>query len=375
MRLHYLGYGVEPLSPSCWKVSPPSWRWWNVQTEGAVIEDWIRTAGINQLSLVLPPLDPTPVHPSVQEELLDHIEHTFLGHGFFEVISKSYYSSESAKVLQELDPSLHDAHISIKNSIDKENAYLKVMNGIHLAKACDYNLRKGLVSVKMYEVGRLFRKGLSASTTSYPLEQDIFSFAVSGRWNENEWKKGDSAEEKLYLFKGVIEALVERLKRKSSFSKSAISFLHPGCQASILVEGKEVGFFGLLHPQIRARLDLLDDVVYGELNAEAMTSILLQKKEREILSEYPSIKRDATLQIPLDGYANIVCDQMFSLRPENLCAVTIKDSFKKPEEPFRRVTYRLHFQSASRTLSHEEVDRAMATLLNELEEKFHLQRA
>jgi phenylalanyl-tRNA synthetase beta subunit len=45
------------------------------------------------------------------------------------------------------------------------------------------------------------------------------------------------------------------------------------------------------------------------------------------------------------------------------------DDFTKADESFRRVTYRVAFQSRERTLKHDEVDEAMTRLLCDLKEK------
>jgi phenylalanyl-tRNA synthetase beta subunit len=53
----------------------------------------------------------------------------------------------------------------------------------------------------------------------------------------------------------------------------------------------------------------------------------------------------------------------------SLTDVQIADDFTKVDESFRRVTYRMVFQSRERTLKHEEVDAAMSQILGELKEK------
>jgi phenylalanyl-tRNA synthetase beta chain len=373
-RLLFLGYSVEPFSPAIYRVVPPSWRQWNVLTEGAVLEDWMRVYGFNRLPLQLPPVDMTSLPVTPNENLLEKLENTFLGNGFFEVVTKSYYSSESLSCLKTLDPFVGEKHISIKNSIDKENAYLKVTNCIHLAQLADYNLRKGVLAVKIYEFARLFGRDNKPENSIYSFERDVFSFAISGRWYESEWKKGETVEEKLFLFKGLLEAFFQRLDSACSFSTSNISYLHPGCQASIFIQGKRVGFLGMIHPQLKTGLDLLDDVVYAELDTASIVGFR-PKSVKEEISEYPSIKRDVTFMVKEDSRAEEVCEHIFSIKPSFLHDITIRDAFKKNEEAFRRVTYRLHFQSPLRTLAHEEVDVVMADLLVKMKENFYFQMA
>jgi len=53
-------------------------------------------------------------------------------------------------------------------------------------------------------------------------------------------------------------------------------------------------------------------------------------------------------------------------KAENLAIIQIIDNFRKPEEDFRRVTFRLTFKSKERTLAHAEVDAAMSVVMAEL---------
>ena len=136
-----------------------------------------------------------------------------------------------------------------------------------------------------------------------------------------------------------------------------------------------MGFFGLLHPQLKTQLNVLEDVLYAEIDVAIVTSVPPLKRSIEAISEYPSIKRDVTFKQNVASFAEEVSEKLFSLKPLYLQAITIRDSFKKGDEPFRRVTYRLHFQSVEKTLSHEDVDALMEDILRKAKEQFSLEIA
>ena len=64
---------------------------------------------------------------------------------------------------------------------------------------------------------------------------------------------------------------------------------------------------------------------------------------------------------------------LHELNLESVVEASIIDDFRKQEESFRRVTYRVTFQRADRTLTHEEVDAAMGMLLETLKTKHSIQ--
>jgi phenylalanyl-tRNA synthetase beta subunit len=93
------------------------------------------------------------------------------------------------------------------------------------------------------------------------------------------------------------------------------------------------------------------------------------------VSDFPAIERDVTLMVPQREQAGRIVRLMKEGEPFSLVDVFIADDFSKSEEDFRRVTYRLKFQSAERTLKHEEVDTSMKNLLDLLASKHGVRMA
>jgi phenylalanyl-tRNA synthetase beta chain len=327
------------------------------------MEDVARSYGLNSLPLQLPALDykKAPLHEN--ERILGRIEPCLLGNGFFEVMTKSYYSQEVVAFLNELQPGADLRHMAIKNSMEREYSHLKITNLIHLARLSEYNVRRGVSSFKVYEFARLF--STQQESSSYQYEKDVLSLAVAKRWNAGEWKEEEPLETKILLLKGVLEALHSSLGGELIIKESSIPFLHPGCQASLYVNDTCTGFFGLMHPQLKNRLQLDQDLLYAEIDVDALKT-LSPIRSTTTPSEFPSIKRDLTLKLSRKSLATAVIDCIKKASPQHLQDVIIINSFEKKDEDFRRVTYRLSFQRDDRTLQHTEVDAAIEKLVLDL---------
>jgi len=369
-RLKYLGFAIEVTTPEKqpqerqFTATVPSWRLWDIRNPEDMVEEFGRVHGLNQVRIELPPLDYTAPPRTETEQLLTRIEPALIGHGFFEVITKGFYSQEEVNLLAELDPHLRERHICLKNAIDTAWSHMKVTNVVHLARLAAQNLRRGVLSVKVYEFGRLFSlPGLSGEP--YEFEREMLTMAAAGRWHEHEWRKPESREAMLLLFKGAIEALFGALRCDISIVKSEQPLLHPGCQGGVRVGRSECGFFGLIHPGIAEQLGLTEDCLYAEFEA---TKLLKALRAAEVVqpSDFPAVRRDITLKVGERELAGRVVKLVEDAQPANLAGVRIVDAFRKPEESFRRITYRLTFQSGERTLAHEEVDQAMSAVLGEL---------
>jgi phenylalanyl-tRNA synthetase beta chain len=143
-------------------------------------------------------------------------------------------------------------------------------------------------------------------------------------------------------------------------------------QGSIVVNGAVCGFFGLMHPRLRDRLALDGVLLYAQIDMASLLFEGAKKRKARWLSEYPSVTRDLTIELSRDVFAGKVVDYISLAQAGPLQRVDIVDSFQKKGESFRRVTYRLLFQSDSRTLEREEVDACVEGIIAALRDTYQL---
>lgn len=367
IRLKFLGFNPEGATDKEVKVTVPSWRLWDVKNEEDVLEEFVRAYGYNRVKIELPPISVRAPIFNANEQVVEELEPVLHGNGFYEVISKGFYSQERVSLLEKLDPSQAGKHLMLRNSIEKANSAMKRTNLFHLCDILERNLRQGVHSCKVYELGRLFTNELDEEGP-YEYEKDTLTFGVSGSWYEHEWGKQESLEERLLLMKGVVEGISKRLGAEANFVQSKNPLLHPGYQIAVKVGTTRCGFFGSIHPDIKDELGLKQDVIYGEFEMAALVKV---KRDKEVTtpSNFPSIRRDLTLKIGLKEMSSQAGGYVRGLKIETLREIDAVDQFQREGEQFRRVTYRFTFQSSERTLAHEEVDAHMKRILDTLGEK------
>lgn len=368
-RLKHLGFGLESIAAEKgadreFIATVPSWRLWDIRNPEDLVEEFGRAHGLNKIKLDLPPLDYEQAELNDSERLLAKIEPILVGNGFFEVITKGMYPREIAETLGRLEPAIAERHITLKNSVDSAYSHMKVTNVVALCQMAELNLRRGVPAIKAYEFGRVFGS-LSAKEQPYEFEREIVSLVAAGRWNDHEWRKPEGLESVVYHFRGILESLVRGLGGAMTVGESKHPFLHPGYQGSIRCGRHDLGVFGVVHPVLRDRLELSGDVIYAELEATKLLRID-SAKALELPSDFPSVRRDLTLKVGIRDRAGKIEQLVLALEPENLVDIQIVDNFRKPEEDFRRVTFRLTFKSRERTLAHTEVDAAMENVLSGL---------
>ncbi|MGI6525711.1 MAG: phenylalanine--tRNA ligase subunit beta [Bdellovibrionota bacterium] len=371
-RLKCLGYSVETISQDKeYTVTVPSWRRWNVAYESAVVEDFVRAYGLNRVKLDLPTATCDYVEKNVHDEFLSAIEPVLLGSGFNEVITKAYYSGDEAALIEAFDPKLAADHILLKNACDKAYSHLKVSNVINLANLLERNHRQGLSSCKVFEMGRVFNLEKNPKGASYEHERDVLSLAVSGRWFVRDWRKPETIQEMIKLFGGVIAEIAAALGGKFSVKECSNPLLHPGRRAALYMGRTMCGFYGAIHPDLLNKLGISRDMLYAEFDVDVLVRLMKQIEYKKP-SDFPSIKKDLTVRVPRTMWAGKVVNLIQGMVVEDLNSLEIVDEFCKEGEDFRRVTFRMVFQSREKTLEHDVVDSSFNKVIAELKEKHNL---
>jgi phenylalanyl-tRNA synthetase beta chain len=379
-RFKNLGYGVEVIAAGKDReliLHVPSLRSWDVHAVDDVLEDIARSVSLNRVKQELPALDyeTPPQHPI--EILTQAVRPALRGGGFVEVITTGFYSAEEVALLEGLQAGYKDKHIALKNSLEASNSHMKMTNVVHLTRILATNLKRGVLNPKIFDCTRLFvmpKESVSdepreRQPLEYNYEFDSLTLASAGRWFEGQWRRGESLEEHGRLFKGVLAGVVKGLGGVFSVGKSEEPFLHPGMQGSIKMGRNVVGSFGVIHPMIREAYDLREPGFYAELDLRLLWKFR-SRQDGVAVSDYPAISRDMTLQVGPKERAGRVLRIIHENQVPALSDAYIVDDFAKAGEGFRRVTYRVVFQSSERTLKHDEVDSAMGGLLENLRDKY-----
>jgi phenylalanyl-tRNA synthetase beta chain len=377
-RLKYLGYAVQQTSATKGKemlqVTAPTWRVWDVQDQSDLLEDVARSVGYNSVKLAVPELDYHQPPLSPRSQCIGRIEPVLVASGFFEVITKVFYAAREAELIERQSEGRFKA-IALKNSIESAYSHLKTTNLIHAARLAEANHRRGVETVKCYEIGQLFGHDRGASD-EYLHETTVLTLWQSGRWQDSEWRGAESREQKVRLFVGVIEQLAASLGATAAIYPSKDPLFHPGCQGELRIGRISCGHFGLCHPSLQHELDVKHELLYGEFRLDALVDAL-QPAQYVRQSEFPAIRRDITVRLGMRDLAQSVKRYIerapiFEEATEGILSdVTVCDDFNKNDEDFRRVTYRITFQRQDGTLEHSVIDGIMERLFAYLATKGH----
>jgi len=224
------------------KVKVPSWRV-DIMHEVDVIEDIAIAYGYKKFVPEIPSVA-TIGNELFSSKIKSKISEILAGAGLLEISSYHMIKPEEAKFLNS------DDKIFLENSktdykILRENLLIPCLRIISENKDNEY-------PQKMFEIGSVFSKDKNSETGIK--ESDNLCLAITpGNFTE---------------VKRVLEYLVKSLGFSLDYKEGSSNLLIDGRTASVILDGKEIGFIGEVHPEILRDFGIKMQVSIAEISLE-----------------------------------------------------------------------------------------------------------
>jgi phenylalanyl-tRNA synthetase beta chain len=284
-----LGFAFSE-APGTITVTPPSWRF-DLQIEEDLIEEVARVVGYRQLPDT-PPLAPIRARaPSESRRSPFAVRHAMAALGYQETINYSFVEERWERQLAG-----NSNPIRVLNPIAAPLAVMRSSLLGSLLGVLHYNLARRADRVRVFEIGRVFRRDAAAvdgpagvAGVSQPMRIGglVHGPAVEAQWGEKE-RTAD-----FFDIKGDIEALLG--PRQLRFVADTHPALHPGRCARIELDGRSIGHVGELHPQWRQAHELPAAPMLFELDLDAVLQRVLP--EAQAVPRQQSAWRDLALVV------------------------------------------------------------------------------
>ncbi len=346
-------------APGTLTVTPPSWRF-DLKIEEDLIEEVIRVIGYDKLPAT-PPVAPVTAHVRPEARRgANALRHALAALDYQETIGFSFVEERwEHELAGNPDP------IKVLNPIAAPMSVMRSSLLGSLVAALRHNLARRASRVRVFELGRVFRR--DASVVDGPLAvagvaqpQRVAGLAFGPRL-PLQWASREQVVD-FFDVKGDIEALFA--PRRPVFVAGTHPAMHPGRCARVLLDGREVGHVGELHPRWRQAYELPQAPLLFELDQDALLERPLPVFEP--LPRQQAVQRDLALVLSDDVRhdALIAC-----LRedPAGLVrSATLFDVFKPASAASglqageRSLAVRLELLDQDNTLTDERIEAALA---------------
>ena len=148
--------------------------------------------------------------------------------------------------------------------------------------------------------------------------------------------------------------------------------LCPGRTASINLKNKVIGYIGEINPEVTSDLKLDSNPIVFELNHDVLKSPMILNYSPT--KYFPYSRRDLSLLMDDSIEINRVIELIESIKIKDLEEIIIFDVFKgdKIGAGRKSVSIGLIFQSKSRTLNDDEIDKSMLKINQNILKKLNI---
>lgn len=414
--LESLGFSADPqdVKPDQITVSVPSFRRQDVTREIDLIEEVCRLFGYDNLPEAMPK---SAACPERSDRLIKDLRSGLSAQGLSEAWLGSLTGDEEQVLVHNANNGAEHAkdngsstnktesqnknhsQIRVLNPLSKDHQVLRQSLIPGLVDAVKFNQDRGVKDVWLFETGRSYEKVTDKSQDKWNTgvqERHLVGGIISGSLAKTVTKSQKLKEKVVskpaltetvdfYRMKGVVENLLETagipVKRLRFYKTTTnASFMHPYrvCQVAVApadkfpcdIEGKledkvvRLGFFGELNPRYLAEHDMRDSVYVFELDIEQISKNRVAKTFKEP-AQTPAVTRDLTIDLAESVTQSAVISVIDASAGSALTEVELVSTFPL-DEGVQSLSYRLTFQDREKTLTTEELDKALTKIRESL---------
>lgn len=358
--LTHLGMKPQAIEGG-FKAVSPSFRF-DIAIEEDLIEEVARMYGYDNIPNKTPVNTLEIVHDK-EEFVSDRlIQICLTSLGYNEAITYSFTDPEVLEVFSDIKP------LKLTMPISPELSSMRTSLIPGLILACRYNLNRQQKRVRLFEQG--LRYIASENAENGVLQEKMVAGVAVGPVYEESWNES-SRNVDFFDIKGDVENLLGITCRfnRFSFVRSENKALHPGQSADIYLDGKYVGFVGMLHPQVLKQLGLKHTAAVFEIKREALETRDVPVYEG--ISKFPAVRRDFAFVVSKDVNASDLCAHIRDIGGKIVRQVVIFDVFEDASLGDKRsIALGVIAQDPERTLEDEAIDALAEKIVSECASKF-----
>lgn len=340
---------------------PPSHRF-DITICEDIIEEIARVRGYDNIAPRLPQFMVDMSHDDTAD--LTHVlKLTLAKQGYFEAVSFSFCDDKLEKLLH--DDKLGEI-LPLANPISSELAVMRRTLLSSLLPIVVHNLNRQQTNVRLFETGLCF-----VGKDMISLEQ-IPSLAIIATGQATDSIHGVRAVD-FFDLKADVESLLPH-HATPHYERADLAFLHLGQSAYVSVAGKQIGYFGQLHPSISTALDL-PMVWVAQLDLNALINLHRHIPDVTLPSKFPSVRRDLAFFVDKELTWQEVADVVYDVAGKHLTDVSLFDVYQGSTLPEgkKSLAFAMTLQDATCTLSDGEIKALMDRVIVALTDRYQAQ--
>lgn len=371
--LEAIGFGVG--GTGLLSITIPPFRP-DVEREIDVVEEVARLYGYDRIPAPERTSLPNVVVPDPPaSQLRARLRQALRGRGFHELYTNSMVRLETATQFLDVSTSgeRSGAPVETLNPISQEMAALRPSLLPGALQVAAYNQSRGQASLRLFEIGHVFRKDASAGglVPGYDEREHLLAL-VTGPLSPTSWN-AEARDADFYDLKGIVTALLETAGIDAAKLRESADMIPSETAAYTLAVGlrkKPLGVVARLSDALAEQHDFAAPVYFAEIDLTALGEALGAPAPVRATpaSRFPEVERDIAVVVPASQEIGPMLATIRKAGQPLLLGARVFDVYRgeRVGEGQQSVAFALRL-GADRTLKDKEIDKRVRNIVGQLE--------
>lgn len=342
------------------KVYVPTYRG-DIEGMADISEEVARIYGYDRIPTTLMKGEMVAGGKTDKQKLRDTVRDCLAANGLYEIITYSFIDPKENAMVRIPEDDSRSNFVRITNPLGAENSVMRTDMTSSLLKTLRTNYTRRNAQAALFELGTIFTP---IEGEQLPRETQQIAVGMYGEYD-------------FYSIKGVIEALFEKVGIYDCIYVACKDnpTYHGGRCAEILSGDKKLGIIGQIHPSVSAEFKIDTDVYAAIIDFEVLSELADMQRHYVPLPKFPAVTRDIAVTLDKDVEVGEIVKIIKANRKGIIESYNLFDIYEGIQvgKGKKSVAYSLTFRSADKTLTDDDVNPIVNTILKQLEEKLGAQ--
>ena len=324
-----------------------------------IAEEVVRFYGYDKLETTLIKADTTIGVLNKEQKIEKNIKQVLVNNGLSEIYTYGFVSERDLEK-SNIDKEIINQSITILNPLSDEYKLMRPSTLPSMMQILSLNDNKKNQNVKLFDISRNYKNvNGEVEKGEVPLQENILTIGMYGN------------DVDFYTLKGLIENVLEisNINRFDIEKETNNGSYHPGRCANIKVGIDVIATIGEVHPEVLNNYDIEKRVYVAEVNITKLTKYSKSNKKYVEVPKFPAVERDIAIIVDEKVEVGQIEKIIIKKSKKWLEEVKLFDIYRdeKLGENKKSVAYSLIFRDKNKTLSDQEINTTMESIITELE--------
>jgi len=324
-----------------------------------IAEEVLRFYGYDKLNTTLIKADTTLGIMNKEQVIEKNIKQILVNSGLSEIYTYGFVSQkdlEKSNITEEIKKYA----ITIQNPLSEEYKLMRPTTVPSMMQMLASNANKKNQNVKLFDLSRNYKNiNNEVENGEVPLEENILTVGMYGE------------DVDFYIVKGILENVLEvvGINRYDIEKEIKNSIYHPGRCANLKIGLDTIATFGEVHPEVLDNYGIEKRAYLIEANVTKLVKYSRNNKKYIEIPKFPAVERD--IAVIVDEEVEVGQIEKIIVKKSKKLLETLKlfDIYRSEKLGVNKksVAYSLIFRDKNKTLSDDEINVVMESVILELE--------